>query len=286
MREFLKTLLQKRGSFMKNSKGYASLILIILFLSLSCSTVPITGRKQFSILPSSAMLSMSLQQYDEFLKTNKISRNQEQTRMVKRVGKNIQWAVVKYFNEKNMSYELRDYDWEFNLVESQEVNAWAMPGGKVVIYEGILPIAKDEAGLAVVMGHEIAHAIAKHGNERMSQGLVAQMGGMALSKALEEKPEKTRQLWMTAFGIGAQYGVILPFSRLQETEADHLGLIFMVMAGYDPNEAIGFWERMAQTKEGQAPPEFFSTHPSDETRIRKIKESIPEAKQYYQSPDK
>lgn len=271
---------------MKNYKGYVGLILITLFLSLSCSTVPITGRKQFSILPSSTMLSMSLQQYDEFLKTNKISHNQELTQMVKRVGKNIQEAVEQYFNEKNMSYELRDYDWEFNLVEGQEINAWAMPGGKVVVYEGIMPVAKDDAGLAVVMGHEIAHAIAEHGNERMSQGLFAQMGGMALSKALEEKPEKTRQLWMTAFGIGAQYGVILPFSRLQETEADRLGLIFMAMAGYDPNEAIGFWMRMSQAKEGQAPPEFLSTHPSDETRIRKIKESIPEAKQYYQSPDK
>ena len=266
---------------MRNPRGYVSLILFILFLSLSCSTVPITGRKQFSILPSSAMLSMSLQQYDEFLKANKISRNQEQTQMVKKVGKRIQMAVEQYFTDNNMSHELKDYKWEFNLIESKEKNAWAMPGGKVVVYEGILPITRDEAGLAVVMGHEIAHAIAKHGNERMSQGLVAQMGGMAISKALEEKPDKTKQLWMTAFGIGAQYGVILPFSRLQETEADHLGLIFMAMAGYDPNEAVEFWERMAQTKDGQVPPEFLSTHPSDETRIRKIKESIPKAKQYY-----
>ncbi len=266
---------------MKIPKGYISLILIILFFSLSCSTVPITGRRQFSLLPSSAMLSMSFQQYDEFLKTNKISQNQEHTRMVKKVGGRIQGAVEKYFAEKDMSYKLKDYEWEFNLVESEGKNAWAMPGGKVVVYEGIAPIAKDENGLAVIMGHEIAHAIANHGNERMSQGLVAQMGGMALSKALEEKPEKTSQLWMTVFGIGAQYGVILPFSRLQESEADHLGLIFMAIAGYDPNEAIGFWKRMSQTKDGQAPPEFLSTHPSDETRIRKIKESIPKAKQYY-----
>jgi predicted Zn-dependent protease len=224
---------------------------------------------------------MSLQQYDEFLKINKISRNQEQTQMVKKVGKRIQMAVEQYFTDNNMSHELKDYKWEFNLIESKEKNAWAMPGGKVVIYEGILPIAKDEAGLAVVMGHEIAHAIAKHGNERMSQGLVAQMGGMAISKALEEKPDKTKQLWMTVFGVGAQYGVILPFSRLQETEADHLGLIFMAIADYDLNEAVGFWERMSQAKGGQVPPEFLSTHPSDETRIRKIKESISKAKQYY-----
>jgi predicted Zn-dependent protease len=226
------------------------------------------------------MISMSLQQYNEFLKNNKISSNQEQTQMVKKVGRKIQMAVEQYFTDKNMSYALKDYKWEFNLIESEEKNAWAMPGGKVVVYEGILPITKNEAGLAVVMGHEIAHAIAKHGNERMSQGLIAQMGGMALSKALEEQPGKTRQLWMTVFGVGAQFGVMLPFSRLQETEADHLGLIFMAIAGYDPDEAVEVWKRMAQMKEGQTPPKFLSTHPSNETRIRKIKETIPKAKQY------
>ena len=265
---------------MKISRGCISLIIVILFLSLSCTTVPITGRQQFSILPNSAMISMSLQQYNEFLKNNKISSNQEQTQMVKKVGRKIQMAVEQYFTDKNMSYALKDYKWEFNLIESEGKNAWAMPGGKVVVYEGILPITKDEAGLAVVMGHEIAHAIAKHGNERMSQGLIAQMGGMVLSKAMAEKPEKTRQLWMTVFGVGAQFGVMLPFSRLQETEADHLGLIFMAIAGYDPDEAVEVWKRMAQMKEGQTPPKFLSTHPSNETRIRKIKETIPKAKQY------
>jgi|TARA_B100001079_G_scaffold129722_1_gene111297 predicted Zn-dependent protease len=226
------------------------------------------------------MLSMSLQQYNEFLKTNKISSNQEQTQMVKKVGRKIQMAVEQYFTDKNMSYTLKDYKWEFNLIESEEKNAWAMPGGKVVVYEGLLPITRDEAGLAVVMGHEIAHAIAKHGNERMSQGLIVQMGGMALTKAMAEKPEKTRRLWMTAFGVGAQFGVMLPFSRYQESEADHLGLVFMAKAGYDPNEAVEVWKRMAQMKEGQTPPEFLSTHPSDETRIRKIKETIPKVEQY------
>ena len=265
---------------MRISRGCISLIIVILFLSLSCTTVPITGRKQFIILPDYAMLSMSLQQYNEFLKTNKISSNQEQTQMVKKVGRKIQMAVEQYFTDKNMSYTLRDYKWEFNLIESEEKNAWAMPGGKVVVYEGLLPITRDEAGLAVVMGHEIAHAIAKHGNERMSQGLIVQMGGMALSKALEEKPGKTRRLWMTVFGVGAQFGVMLPFSRYQESEADHLGLVFMAKAGYDPNEAVEVWKRMAQMKEGQTPPEFLSTHPSDETRIRKIKETIPKVEQY------
>jgi predicted Zn-dependent protease len=155
-----------------------------------------------------------------------------------------------------------------------------MPGGKVVVYSGILPVTKDETGLAVVMGHEIAHAVADHGNERMSQGLLAQLGGAALDTALKQKPEQTRQLWMSVFGVGAQYGALLPFSRIQESEADHLGLIFMALAGYDPHEAPSFWTRMSQ-KGGQAPPEFMSTHPSDETRIRKITEGIPEAMTYY-----
>ena len=269
---------------MRLYRRYASLFLAISFLMLSCSTVPVTGRKQLSLIPSSTMLSMSFQQYGEFLKTNKLSDNQVQNQMVKGVGGRIQKAVEAYFAQENMSHTLKNYDWEFNLVESSEVNAWCMPGGKVVVYTGILPVTKDEAGLAVVMGHEIGHAVAGHGNERMSQGLAAQMGGMALSAALAEKPEKTKQLWMTAFGIGAQFGVILPYSRLHENEADHLGLIFMAMAGYDPNHAIGFWERMAKMKGGQAPPEFMSTHPSDKTRIRKIRELVPVAMRYYKKP--
>jgi len=269
---------------MKILKTFIVVVLILTFALLSCSTVAITGRKQLNLVPRSTMLSTSYQQYDDFLKTHKLSDDQEQTRMVKEVGSKIQKSVEQYFAERNMSDELRDYQWEFNLVESPDVNAWCMPGGKVVIYTGILPITKDEAGLAVVMGHEIAHAIAEHGNERMSQFLVAQLGGVALSKALEEKPEKTQQLWMTAYGLGAQFGAILPYSRLHEKEADHLGLIFMAMAGYDPNKAVEFWERMAQMKGGEAPPEFLSTHPSDETRIKEIKALIPEAMQYYKKP--
>jgi predicted Zn-dependent protease len=266
---------------MKIFRNYIGLCLIIALVLPACGTVPVTGRKQLNLIPMSTMLPMSFQQYDEFLKTHKLTDSQEQTQMVKRVGKRIQGAVEEYFAEKNMAHELKNYDWEFNLVDSPEVNAWCMPGGKVVVYTGILPITEDEAGLAVVMGHEIAHAVAKHGNERLTQSLATQMGGIALSMALAQKPEKTQQLWMTAFGIGAQYGVILPYSRLHENEADHLGLIFMAMAGYDPNEAVEFWQRMAQMKGGEAPPEFMSTHPSDETRIKKIKESMPEAMQYY-----
>lgn len=227
------------------------------------------------------MLSMSYQQYDQFLKENKLSSNKEQTQMVKRVGARIQKAVERYFETSGLSGHLANYQWTFNLVEDKQVNAWCMPGGKVVVYSGLLPVAMNENGLAVVMGHEIAHAIAEHGNERMSQGLLAQLGGTALSVALTSKPSETQQLWMSVYGVGAKYGALLPYSRLQESEADQLGLIFMTMAGYDPNEAIPFWQRMASQKSGQSPPEFLSTHPSDNTRIENIRRLIPEIRNQY-----
>jgi len=253
---------------------------VLLTLS-ACSTVPITGRSQLSLIPGSSMLSMSLQQYDDFLKEHKVSSNKEQTAMVKRVGARVQAAVESYFASSGLQRQLANYQWEFNLVEDKQVNAWCMPGGKVVVYSGLLPVAKDDAGLAVVMGHEIAHAIAEHGNERMSQGLLAQMGGVALSTALSTQPAATKELWMSAYGAGAQYGAILPYGRMQESEADHLGLVFMTMAGYDPNAAIPFWERMAAGKSGQAPPEFLSTHPSSDTRIANIRRLIPEVQRKY-----
>ena len=156
-----------------------------------------------------------------------------------------------------------------------------MPGGKVVVYTGILPIAKDDKGLAVVMGHEIAHAVANHGDERMSQGLITQMGGVALSTALASQAKQTTDLFMAAYGIGTQVGVLLPYGRLQESEADRLGLIFMAMAGYDPHEAPEFWKRMSAGKQGAAPPEFLSTHPADATRIRNIEQQMAEAMAYY-----
>ncbi len=265
---------------MANLKKLWALILFTSLFALSCSTVPITGRKQLDLIPDSQMLSMSFSQYDQFLQDNKISNDKAATAMVQRVGKNIEAGVEKYFASKNMSDQLKDYKWEFNLVESKEVNAWCMPGGKVVVYTGILPITKDENGLAVVLGHEIAHAVAKHGNERMSQGLIEQFGGMALSEAIKNKPAATQQLWMSAFGLGAQVGVLLPFSRTQESEADHLGLIFMALAGYNPNGALDFWQRMS-AQAGQAPPEFLSDHPANDTRISDIKKELPEAMKYY-----
>ncbi len=271
---------------MKSVLFHVHVFVLMVFLLLSCSTVPLTGRRQLDLIPSSTMLSMSFQQYDDFLKKNKLSTNREQTQMVKRVGQRIQKAVEQYMAENNLAHTLKDYHWEFNLVESPDVNAWCMPGGKVVVYSGILPITRDEAGLAVVMGHEIAHAVARHGDERMSQGLLVQTGGMALSVALASKPDSTRQLWMTAFGLGSSVGIILPYSRLHENEADRLGLVFMAMAGYDPHAAVPFWERMAAQKKGSAPPEFLSTHPADETRIRKIGAEIPEAMKYYKKTDR
>ncbi len=263
------------------SRLVISLVLFGVLLLPGCTTVPITGRKQLSFIPGSQMLSMSFQQYGDFLKSNKVSTNREQTAQVKRVGVRIQKAVEEYFKDHGLSDRLSGYQWEFNVVESKEVNAWCMPGGKVVVYSALLSVTKSDAGLAVVLGHEIAHAVAEHGNERMSQGLVAQMGGMALEQALSTSPAQTKQLWMSVYGAGAQYGALLPYSRVQESEADHLGLIFMAMAGYDPKEAVSFWQRMASSQGGQAPMEILSTHPSDERRIQQIKELLPEALSYY-----
>lgn len=261
-------------------------LIIIVFVAAyffnSCSTVPITGRSQLDIIPDNEMLSMSFQQYDQFLKSNKESTNQKEIALVKKVGGRIAEAVQRYFSGHNLSDQLQGYKWEFHLIESKEANAWCMPGGKVVVYTGILPITKTEAGLAVVLGHEIAHAVAKHGNERMSQALLTQLGGAALSEAIKNKPAATQNIFMAAFGIGAQVGVLLPFSRTQESEADHLGLIFMAMAGYDPHEALSFWQRMAVVMKGKTPPEFLSDHPSDQTRIEDIKKELPEAMKYYQ----
>ncbi len=265
---------------MKIRKHTIALLLLFLFI-VSCSTVPLTGRKQLSLIPSSQMMSMSFQQYNQFLKEHPTSKNVQQSQLVKKVGRKIQKAVERYFSQHNLTDRLNGYNWEFNLVESKDVNAWCMPGGKVVFYTGIMPICKDEDGIAVVMGHEVAHAVAEHGGERMSQGLLTQLGGLGLALALQKKPKQTQQLWMTAFGIAAQVGVMLPFSRLHESEADHLGLIFMSMAGYDPHKAVEFWKRMAENKKGQAPPEFLSTHPSDQTRIHDLEKLIPEAMQYY-----
>ena len=256
-------------------------LFVAVFAGLSCSTVPLTGRKQLNLVPQSEMLSTSFQQYGDFVKKNPVSTNRQGQELVRTVGTRIQHAVEEYMGANGLADRLNGYAWEYTLVESKEVNAWCMPGGKVVVYTGILPLTKNEQGLAVVLGHEIAHAIAEHGNERMSQEMMAQFGGAALSELIKSKPAETQKVWMGVFGAGAQYGVLLPFSRTHESEADHLGLIFMAMAGYDPNGALDFWQRMAAAGTGNAPPEFMSTHPADETRIGQIRQNLPEAMKYY-----
>ena len=258
------------------------ILVCILLMVCSCSRVDITGRRQFNLVPDSLMNQMSFQSYNQFLTENKLSTNAQQAEMVKRVGSRIQAALEEYCAKNGLQDRLEGYAWEFNLVEDKAVNAWAMPGGKVVVYTGILPVTKTEAGLAVVMGHEIAHAFAKHGGERMTQGLLVELGGIALSTALKEHPEQTKTLFLQAYGAGSQIGLLLPYSRVHENEADHLGLIFMAMAGYDPQEAVVFWERMAESSKGkERPPEFLSTHPAEETRIRNLQNLIPDAMKYY-----
>ena len=265
-------------------KIFRSIAVLILttavFLIHSCSTVPLTGRSQMSLLPESSMVEMSLTSYNDFLKENKVVANSSQTQMVKRVGSRIATSVEKYLKDHGYQDRVADFKWEYNLVENDEPNAWCMPGGKVVVYTGILPLTKTEAGIAVVLSHEIAHAVARHGNERMSQGLLIQMGGIALSEAVKQKPEETQNLFLLAYGLGSQIGVQLPFSRQHEYEADRMGLIFMAMAGYNPEEAVAFWTRMSQNG-GQKPPEFLSTHPADSKRITSIQELMPEAAKYY-----
>jgi predicted Zn-dependent protease len=256
-------------------------ILSLIFLLLACSTVPITGRQQLSLVSSGTLNSMSFQQYREFLSRHKVVKGTADAAMVGKVGRRIQEAVEGYCRAHNLSSRLEGYQWEFNLIDDPEVNAWCMPGGKVVVYTGILPVTRDEAGLATVIGHEVAHAVANHGNERMSQGLLINMGGITLGTALSTQPVATQKLFSALYGVGSQVGLMLPYSRLQESEADRLGLIFMAMAGYDPNSAIPFMERLKAADKNASPPQFLSTHPADSTRINAMRQVIPEAMRYY-----
>ena len=256
-----------------------SLISIIAFVALmyGCSSVPITGRRQLSLVSDDQVLSLSLQEYNNYINTAKKSTDTKNTALVVKVGQNLANAVAAYMKAVNQESLLAGYAWEFNLIQDDQVNAFCMPGGKIVVYTGILPYTQDETGLAVVLGHEVAHAIAKHANERMSQQVMAEYGSAAVDMVLES--EKAKSIGQTVYGLGAQYGVMLPFSRKQELEADRLGLIFMAIAGYDPNQAIPFWQRMSQ--QGSSVPEFMSTHPSDHTRVEEIQKYLPEALQYY-----
>lgn len=246
----------------------------------ACTTVPITGRRQFSLVSDAAMQQQSYAAYKQVISESKLSRDAQATAMVKRVGQRVQRAVEQYMAANGLQNELAGFEWEFNLIEDDQINAWAMPGGKTAVYTGILPVAKNETGLAVVMGHEIAHAIAKHGNERMSQQLAQQFGGQTLSALAGSQPGVAQNLVLSLYGVGSQLG-LLKYGRTQESEADRLGLIFMAMAGYNPEEAVSFWQRMEAASGGQAPPEFLSTHPSAGTRQADLKKYMPEALQYY-----
>ncbi len=257
-----------------------TLLLLLIYMT-RCSTVPVTGRKQLDFIPNSQLLTLSFDSYKQVMKDNKLSSNQQQSAMVKNVGLKIKDAVERYMKKNNLQAELKSFSWEFNLLESENVNAFCMPGGKVAFYSGIIPICQDETGVAVVMGHEVAHAIANHGGERMSQGLIQQFGGVAISVALQDKPKETQQLAMAAYGAGSTVFGILPYSRLHESEADKMGLVFMAMAGFNPQEAPVFWVRMSSMSKGKNPPEFLSTHPSNETRIQDLKNYMPEALKYY-----
>ncbi|RAV97832.1 M48 family metallopeptidase [Pseudochryseolinea flava] len=258
-------------------------VLIVLIAGLivsACASVAVTGRKQLSLVSNGEIIPMANQQYAEVLKKGPLSTNQEQVQMIKRVGARIQKAVEQYMAEKGLSSELSGFAWEFNLIDDPKtVNAWCMPGGKVAFYTGIMPICRDETGIAVVMGHEVAHAIANHGRERMSQQMLAQYGLGTLSAVMGQNPTAGKDLLLQAVGAGTNIGM-LKFSREHESEADHIGLIFMAMAGYDPNEAPKFWERMTAGG-GQEPPEFMSTHPSHSTRIKDLQAWIPEAMKVY-----
>lgn len=248
----------------------------------SCSTNAVTGRKQLKLFPESTLEAEAVSQYQSFLSENKVvsSSNNRDAEMVRRVGSRLATAITNYYRSQANSVDLSGYKWEFNLVDNAQVNAWCMPGGKVVVYTGLLPVTKNEAALAVVLGHEITHAIAQHGNERMSQASLAQ-GLEVAGNIFTSGNAKANSLFNNIFAPGAQVGVLLPNSRKQEYEADRFGLIFTAMAGYNPQEAIPFWQRMAAASSGQKPPEFLSSHPADENRIAQLQKYMPEALKYY-----
>ena len=264
---------------MMNKLIFAVITLPVL---MACHTNAITGRKQLALFPESTLQQQALTEYRTFLSANKVvsEASSRDAEMVKRVGTRIAKAITDYYTQKGLGNELSGYKWEFNLVNSAEVNAWCMPGGKVVVYTGLLPITQNEAALGVVLGHEITHAVAHHGNERISQAVIAQ-GLEVTGDIFTSNNPKANSIFKNVFAPGAQIAVLLPNSRNQEYEADHLGLIFAAMAGYNPREAIPFWERMSKAGGANKPPEFLATHPTDEKRITRLQGYMDEALSYY-----
>ena len=261
---------------MKNRILFCGILIIALVIS--CAKNPFTGKNTLALVPNSEILPSAFAQYGQFLKENKVIAGTSDAKKVETVGIKIKNAAEKWLNANGYKGYLKDYQWEYKLVESKEVNAWCMPGGKIVVYSGILPITKDDAGLATVMGHEVAHALANHGQQRMSAAMLQQGGAIVTTAALGNTSAQTQQIAMTAYGAVTQFGGMLPFSRSHESEADKIGLTLMAIAGYNPEQSVVFWSRMATASGGNKPPEFMSTHPSDETRIANLRRLVPEAK--------
>ena len=250
----------------------------IVALVFACSKNPFTGKSTLALVPNAEILPSAFQQYGQFLSENKVITGTADAKKVETIGTKIKVAAGKWLNANGHTGYLNDYQWEYKLVEDKAVNAWCMPGGKIVVYTGILPITKDDAGLATVLGHEVSHALANHGQQRMSAGMLQQLGAVGVGAAVGSKSAETQQIAMTAYGAATEIGGMLPFSRNHESEADMIGLTLMAIAGYNPDQAIVFWERMSANSGGQAPPEFMSTHPSDATRIANLRSLIPQAK--------
>ncbi|HET7361734.1 MAG TPA: M48 family metallopeptidase [Salinimicrobium sp.] len=252
-----------------------TIALSIFLVVVSCKTNPFTGEKNLNFVSNSQIFPMAFQQYDQFLAEHNVVTGTPEARMVKNVGQQIAAAAKRYLDANGYQGYLEGYEWEFNLVKDEAVNAWAMPGGKIVFYTGIMPIAQNETGVAAIMAHEVAHALANHGAQRMSAAQLQQLGAVAGGVIIDDP--QTQQIFSTAYGLGTQLGVMLPFSRGHESEADRIGLTLMAIAGYDPAEAADLWRRM-QAQGQAAPPEFLSTHPSTERRIRNIEQWAPQAK--------
>jgi len=253
--------------------------LIVCILCLSCATNPFTGKKTMAFMPNTQLLPMAFAEYDKFLSEHKVIKGTPDAEMITRVGQRISVSAERWLDANNHQGYLKDYKWEYNLVDDKAVNAWCMPGGKIVFYTGILPIAKNEAAIAAIMGHEVAHALANHGQQRMSAGMIQQGVGVGVAMATKDKSASEQNMWMQAFAVGSSVGGMLPFSRAHETEADQIGLYLTAIAGYDPDEASLLWERMKANSGGKSPPEFLSTHPSNDSRIANLRALAAKAKE-------